>query len=152
MGSSIRMKILFLVSAIAATVTPKVQEASGATGFRVVCPPALPANTASVRKSQDGWTVSKSGNQPFNGSGMLHGDPDEEAYLVPDSVVGPKAGKSSHATRRWTFGVPHGHEKWIYCAYGTVQLARRIPAHASECTATESLDRGSYGPTVFRCK
>lgn len=54
--------------------------------------------------------------------------------------------------RRWNFEKPHGYETWLYCAYGPVQLAHRIPLNATECTVTIEFEKDRRGPTVFVCK
>lgn len=83
---------------------------------------------------------------------MLHGAPDEEAYLVPTSASKTKSRGRTISVRRWTMSVPHAFETWLYCAYGPVQLSRRIPPVATECTVTVEEDRGDRISTVFDCR
>ena len=120
--------------------------------FIVECPATLPAGAVPMQTVLSRWTVAAVRPWAFDGSGMLHGAPDEEAYLVPDATGSAKRVAGSPAVRRWTFELPHGYEKWVYCAYGPVQLAQRTPVDATECTATEKTDGGKFKPTVFVCR
>lgn len=120
--------------------------------YRVVCPEELPPGLVPTRTPTDGWATSAPQPWPVDGSGMLHGAHDGEGYLVPDSADLKKRGTRKTDIRRWTFDVPHWHETWLYCAYGPVQLARRIPVDAKECTVTVEFNGGQRGPTVFVCK
>jgi len=133
-------------------IQPVAAQEAGAGFFRLACPAVLPPGTVAMRTTPDNWTVSATRPSRLDGSGMLHGAPDEEGFLVPNAGDGKKGRAGSTAVRRWSFEVPHGYEKWAYCGYGPVQLARRVPVHTSECVATEVWEHGRYAPTVFICK
>lgn len=44
----------------------------------------------------------------IDSAGMLHGAPDEQAYLKPTSGGKTMRGKRAVFVTRWTFDVPHG--------------------------------------------
>ena len=130
---------------------PLIAHGAPTAPFRVVCPMLLPADMVPMRSTADGWTAT-SGVWPVDDSGMLHGAPNEGAYLLPDWKKTQKNSGHTIDNRRWSLYVPHGHEKWIYCGYGPVQLARRVPVDATECTVTVDFKGKQRGPTVFVCK
>lgn len=121
---------------------------------RVDCPLSLPAGSVQPRALPDGWHLDapESWSWPLDGSGMLQGRPDESGYLVPTSAETKKTGGRKVSVRRWTMDVPHAHETWLYCGYGPVQLARRIPPTATDCTVTVEMDRGQRVSTAFVCR
>ena len=106
---------------------PVTARAAAPAPFRVQCPQSLPA-------------------------GMLHGAPDEQAYLKPTSGGKTMRGKRAVFVTRWTFDVPHGYETWMYCGYGAVELARRIPVTATECTVTTEYEGKQRMPPIFVCR
>ena len=122
------------------------------TPFHAVCPAVLPAGVVPLHGTAGDWTASAPAQWPVDGSGMLHGPADGQAYLVPDSARTTRSGARKTHVRRWTLGSPHQNETWVYCAYGPVELARRIPVDATECTVTVDYLRQQRGQTVFDCK
>ncbi len=130
---------------------PIIAHAAPPPPFRVVCPMLLPADMVPMRSIADGWTAT-SGVWTVDDSGMLHGAPNESAYLVPTWKKTEKHGKRTTDNRGWSLYVPHGHEKWLYCGYGPVQLARRVPVEATQCTVSVDFNGKRRGPTVFVCK
>jgi hypothetical protein len=122
--------------------------------FQMTCPPTLPKNAVPTRDHAGGWIVSSPGAEDWSqdDSGMLHGAPDGQAYLVPDVAEDKTRGDKRVSLRSWKFSLPHGHEKWLYCGYGPVQLAHRIPSGATECSVRVEFHKGQRVPTIFTCK
>ncbi len=131
---------------------PVAAHAALAAPFRVECPQSLPAGMVPTHEQANGWTVSAPAGRRIDGAGMLHGAPDEQAYLKPTSGGTTKRGKRAVSVTLWTFDVPHWYETWVYCAYGPVELARRIPEKATECTVTVEREGAQRMPTIFVCK
>lgn len=145
--------VLTTVGVIAWIITHPVQaRAAPAAPFRVVCPQSLPAGMVPMHERADGWTVSVPEGRQIDGAGMLHGAPDEQAYLKPASGETTMRGKRAVSVTRWTFDLPHWYETWVYCGYGSVELARRIPVTATECTVTFEREGARTSPTIFTCR
>lgn len=117
--------------------------ARAAAPIRIECPRNLPSDTVAMRPRPDGWTQAAPAGYPLDERGVLTGAPDEQAYLIPD-----RPGEKRHS-EKWSFYTPHGIEHWVYCKYGPVLLARRIPPDVKECTATEGK---TSRVTVFQCR
>ena len=126
--------------------------AAHAAPHRVECPHWLPPGSVPMRTTPEGWNMSASAPWKLDGSGILHGAPDEEAYLIPNYAHKTNRQGQTTSVRRWSFTVPHGFETWLYCTYGPVQLARPIPPTATECSATVIEIRGERISTVFACR
>ena len=105
-----------------------------------------------TRERPDGWTASAPAGFVINGAGLEHGTPGEKAHLKPTSSRTTKRGKKEISVTRWTFDLPHSYETWLYCTYGSIELAKRIPATATECTVTVETEGLNRLPTVFICK
>ena len=119
---------------------------------RIVCPLYLPAQTMKdVQQSGVVWTVNAEAWR-LDGGGLLHGAPDEEGVLRPDVAQVKKRGTRDLTYRRWDLSVPHPHETWLFCGYGPVKLAHRIPVDATVCTATGGAEKGVRVATVFECR
>lgn len=117
------------------------------------CPLLLPAKAFKADGAVEGWTALMPQEARLTGGGMLHGAPDESAYLVPSDSKTRKTGKrTSIAVSRWSLEQPHGYEKWVYCGYGPLELFQRVPVTATECVATSKLEDGAFLETVFVCK
>ena len=126
--------------------------AASADMHRIVCPLYLPADA--IKKGQhlpENWTVSTEAWR-LDGGGLLHGSPDEEGILRPDVATAKKHGTREVSYRRWELSVPHPHETWLFCGYGPVKLARRIPVDATVCTSDGGAEKGIRVATVFQCK
>jgi hypothetical protein len=74
------------------------------------------------------------------------------AFLIPGRVDERRRGQRSESVQRWTFDLPHWYETWLFCSYGPVDLALRIPVNATECVATVAYVGEKRQPTVFICK
>lgn len=100
----------------------------------------------------DGWVGVMPQDTRLTGAGLLWGPPDESGYLKPDEAKtrGPK-GRRVNVTR-WSLVVPHSFETWVYCKYGPLQLSKRTPADAVECTASSADESTWLGEVVFMCK
>lgn len=119
---------------------------AAAAPIRIECPRTLPPDVMAMRERPDGWTQAVPATPvgyPLDGRGVLTGAPDEQAHLKPDR---PGAKPNSE---KWSFYTPHGYQHWVYCQYGPVVLARRIPASVKECVATKAKNAGQ---TIFVCK
>ena len=121
-----------------------VSVCAAAVPSRIECPGTLPSDTVTMRERPDGWTQAAPAGHPLDERGVLTGAPDEQAYLMPDRPG------SKRNSEKWSFYTPHGYQHWVYCKYGAVLLARRIPANVKECVATDGKRGG--GETVFLCK
>jgi hypothetical protein len=120
--------------------------------FRVTCPPSLAAAAFKPDRVPAGWVGAVPQDTRVSGAGLLWGPPDESGYLKPDEAktTGP-AGRRVNSTR-WRLAVPHSYETWMYCAYGPLQLSKRIPPEATECTASSTGSSGAFDEVVFACK
>jgi hypothetical protein len=138
-----------LTTGLAHSAPPAV---AAAAPFRVTCPALLAPAAFRPDRVPAGWVGTVPQDTRVSGAGLLWGPPDESGYLKPDEAktTGP-AGRRVNVTR-WRLDVPHSYETWVYCAYGPLQLAKRIPAEAIECTASSTGSYGSFDEIVFACK
>jgi hypothetical protein len=100
----------------------------------LACPATV--TVAASARAPAGWEAVPSA-QPhaFNGVGLFSGHPRELAGLVPDKQS--RSGKQLVSS--WS--LPGGSERyWLACGYNqtTLQLAQRLPAGLSRCTATHT--------------
>lgn len=121
---------------------------------RTVCPRQLAANTFTAVKAPTGWIGLMPTDVRLVAAGMLDGAPNESGYLVPFDTKGQKKGKVSTWFQRWVF-TPPSPNTWLYCGYGgggmPLQLSKKIPEDARQCTATStSIDR-TVDQIVFIC-
>lgn len=101
------------------------------------CPLTMPAEAITVH-APHGWTGATPSFLRLNRGGLMFGPPAKMAYLVPDKS------KSTPTKTVLTFSFDEGDEKWLYCTYSdAVQLARRLPDAATECTVTSV--KNTYG-------
>lgn len=133
-------------------LNPHANATHAAAAFHIECPRLSPEKALPLTVSADGWTVSTPASHRNDGAGMVHGAPDEQAYLVPTSNHAIKRGKTAIIVTRWAFSLPHSYETWLYCAYGPVEMARRIPVNATECVATDERRGSERLPTIFDCR
>ena len=89
--------------------------------------------------------------------GMLHGPPEESAFLVPDNSTSRKAGKQTREMQHWSFDVPHGYTMWVCCGYGgggaTLKLFQQVTESATECTLSSQSTNGRTKEVLeFSCK
>jgi hypothetical protein len=91
-------------------------------------------------------------------SGILKGAPDQEGDVPAQATQKSTQGTRATTLLRWTFTAPHREEHWLFCTYGSVpkiapvRMARHIPAHLAECTATVVVSQDRREPTVFVCR
>lgn len=137
---------LFLLSTAARGAEPLLTEK------RFECPLWLKPDAFKTHRPPEGWTAVMPQEWRLDGGGLLHGAPSESAYLKPYDAKIMKTGDKETGTTRWKLVPPHPFETWLYCAYGPLQLFKRIPVDATECTATINTERGVFVGTVFVCK
>lgn len=119
----------------------------------VACPLWLQPDAFKPDRSPAGWKAVMPQQWRLDGGGLLHGAPDESGYLKPYDAKITKKGDRKTGVTKWKLGpLPHSYETWLYCGYGPLQLFKRIPINATECTATSKLERGAFVETVFDCK
>ena len=150
----LRMKPFILLAATYGSLATAV--ALGAEQ-RVSCPERLEPDAVQPAKPPKGWQLYMLRPTYLTEGGMLHGPPSESAFLVPDSSTSRKVGKQIRATQRWSFDVPHGYTKWMYCGYGgggaTLKLFKQVHEGAKECQLSSQSTDGRIKETVeFVCK
>lgn len=119
---------------------------------RFDCPLWLPPDAFKADRPPAGWTAVMPQEWRLDGGGLLHGAPDESGYLKPYDAKISKTGERETGVTRWKLDLPHPYETWLYCGYGPLQLFKRIPVDATDCTATFKTERGAFVETVFVCK
>lgn len=147
------MKILPLL--IGAYTLFAVAYASGVEQ-RVSCPAQLKPADIKAHYSTEDWALFVLRPVLLTEGGMLHGPPSESAYLVPDQSSNRKLGKQTVQTQHWSFDVPHGYTKWMYCGYGggaTLKLFKEVTEAAVECILTSTTtDRRVQDDIQFVCR
>ncbi len=120
---------------------------------RFDCPLWLKPDAFKADRPPDGWTAVMPQEWRLDGGGLLHGAPSESGYLKPYEANIAKTGDRETGVTRWKLGpLPHSYETWLYCGYGPLQLFKRVPLDATECTATTKTERGAFVGTAFVCK
>lgn len=124
---------------------------------RISCPELLQPESMQPDRPPLGWSLYMPHALSLTEGGMLHGAPDESAYLVPDSYTSRKVGKQIIKTQSWSFDVPHGYPTWAYCGYGgaggPLQLFKRIADDATKCTlTTKGIGERTKQMAEFVCK
>ncbi|MYN47288.1 hypothetical protein GTP23_19785 [Pseudoduganella sp. FT93W] len=104
----------------------------------ISCPKRLEPDAIQSQHPPAGWELHMLRPVYLTEGGMLHGAPEELAFLVPDGNTRRRIGKQTTETQHWSFDLPHGHTLWMYCGYGgsgaTLKLFKQVPESASECT------------------
>lgn len=122
----------------------------------ITCPAHLSPEALQSPQVQAGWSLYVPRELPLSEGGMLHGPPDESGYLAPYDTKSVKNGKTTVQTQRWTFQPPHAFPTWLYCGYGgggaPLQLFRRIPDGATECTAATRIVGSVIQGVEFVCR
>jgi hypothetical protein len=124
---------------------------------RFICPERLTPEMVKANRPPTGWIMYMPRGARLTEGGMLHGAPDQSAYMVPDDSNIKKSGQSSIQTDLWIFPAPEGEPTWVYCGYGgagaPLQLFKRVADDATQCTLT-SKTRDGLGKDVaeFVCK
>ncbi len=102
----------------------------GATAFAgdmfATCPGIIKADVLRPGTPVVGWQTVPS-QQHLMGAGMMAGAPETETYLVPDN--------ETKTTQTFRFAMGDG-ERWLWCMYGGMRLARRLDDKATICTIT----------------
>lgn len=119
---------------------------------RVACPLWLKPDAFQVGRPPEGWTAVMPQEWRLDGGGLLHGAPNESAVLKPYDAKTTRSGPRETSTALWKLSRPHPFETWLFCSYGPLQLFKRVPVDATQCTATSKTDNGAFVETVFVCK
>jgi hypothetical protein len=90
------------------------------------CPGILKEEVLKPGRPVAGWVTVPS-QQHLIGAGMLAGAPETETYLVPD--------KTTKNSQTFEFAKDDG-QRWLWCGYGGLRLARRLDDRATSCTIT----------------
>jgi hypothetical protein len=124
---------------------------------RIACPLAF---DVAERKGPPGWRLVTQADARPDGkpaklisAGLLHGDPTEPGYLIPDTSKGRKQGNRAMWVQTWK--LPHWYETYAYCGYGkdaSWTLFYTITDDADDCTLTSSRTNGSLVSVQFVCK
>jgi hypothetical protein len=96
------------------------------------CPGIIPATAIKPDKAVTGWETVVPGQMHLRGAGMMAGKPETKMYLVPD--------KDAKGVQ--TFGFVKGDgERWMWCDYGVVELARKLDDGATSCVITTKIKK-----------
>jgi hypothetical protein len=90
------------------------------------CPVVLTEDMLKPGRQVAGWVTMPS-QQHLAGAGMLEGPPEREGYRIPD--------KQAKGTQMFVFAKDDG-QRWLWCGYGGMQLAKRLDDKATSCTIT----------------
>jgi hypothetical protein len=141
--------LLFLFAWTLAATTSAAEQ-------RIACPARLEPDAIQSNHVPSHWELHMPRLVYLTEGGMLHGPPDESAYLVPDRSSDNKTGKQILQSQHWSFDVPHGYTMWMYCGYGsgvTLKLFRKVAESATECTLTSKANDARIKDEVdFVCK
>jgi len=147
------MKTLPLLIAVSTLLA--IADASGAEQ-RVSCPAQLTPTDIQIHYSSEDWALFVLRPVLLTEGGMLHGPPSELAYLVPDQSTRWNSRKHSVQTQHWSFDVPNGYTKWMYCGYGsgaTLKIFKEVTAAAVECIMTSrTADKTVQEDIQFVCR
>lgn len=141
-----------LAVAIGWQAGPVLGAPPAAAPFRVTCPASLATTAFRADRVPAGWVGAMPQETRVSGAGLLWGPPDESGYLRPDEAKTTGPANRRVNTTRWRFDLPHSYETWVYCLYGPLQLAKRTPPDAVECTASSTGSPGWFDEIVFVCK
>lgn len=120
---------------------------------RTICPLWLQPDAFKANRPPEGWTGVMTQEWRLSaGGGLLWGAPEELAYLKPSEARTTRAGSRVTGITRWKLTLPHAFEVWLSCAYGPLQLFKRIPIDATECTSSNTIENGLFEESVFVCK
>lgn len=123
---------------------------------RITCPTRLEPDAVHPRNPPSGWELYMSRPVYLTEGGMLHGPPDESAYLVPDRSTHRKAENHVLESQHWSFDVPHGYTMWAFCGYGhgaTLKLFKKVSESATECTlSSKAKDERTKESIDFSCR
>lgn len=108
------------------------------------CPGIIPASTIKPDKAVAGWATVVPGQMHLRGAGMMAGAPATKTYLVPDT----------DAKGIQTYGFAKGDgERWVWCDYGAVELARKLDGSATSCVITTKVKKPErFVSAVVACK
>lgn len=90
------------------------------------CPGVLTEDVLKPGRQVAGWVTVPS-QQHLAGAGMMEGPPEAEGYRIPD--------KEAKGTQTFVFAKEDG-QRWLWCIYGGMRLAKRLDDRATTCTVT----------------
>jgi hypothetical protein len=90
------------------------------------CPGVIKENVLKPGKVVVGWQTVPM-QQHLKGAGMMGGAPETETYLMPE--------KDEKGKQTFEFSKGDG-ERWLWCMYGGMRLAKRLDDKATTCTIT----------------
>lgn len=99
----------------------------------VVCPLILEEGAVKIVRPPNGWIGTSPSLARLTSGGLMRGHPDQIAYLRPQKTTISKSGGTASNE------FEAGEEKWLWCGYGgtgALQLSKRLPDSATECTVT----------------
>ena len=103
-----------------------VTSMAAAGGMTASCPGLLTEDVLRPGRVVAGWVTVLS-QQHLRGAGMLEGPPEAEGYRKPD--------KEAKDTQTFVFAKEDG-QRWMWCMYGGMRLAKRLDDRATSCTIT----------------
>jgi|GEM_PF-3923277 len=123
----------------------------------ISCPERLEPEAIQSNHPPAGWELHMLRPVYLTEGGMLHGPPEESAFLVPDDSSSRRIGKQTLETLRWSFDVPNGQTLWVYCGYGgggaTLKLFKMVTKGVRECTLSTLSTTGPIKDSVkLSCK
>lgn len=92
------------------------------------CPSVVKDDSLKPGTPLAGWQTVPT-QQHLAGAGMMGGAPEMQAYLMPDKEDRPQ-GK-----QMFVFDKGDG-QRWFWCLYGGMRLAKRLDDKATRCTIT----------------
>jgi hypothetical protein len=90
------------------------------------CPSVLKEESLRPGTGIAGWQTIPM-QQHLVGAGMMDGAPETESYRMPD--------KESKGRQTFEFAKGEG-QRWLWCLYGGMRLAKRLDDNAVTCTIT----------------
>ena len=139
---------IFIIAAVAAFANGVTLAAD----LPISCPKRLEPDAIQSQHPPAGWELHMLRPVYLTEGGMLHGAPEESAFLVPDGNTRRRKGKQTMETQHWSFDLPHGYTLWMYCGYGgggaTLKLFKQVPESASECTLSSISTNGPIMESV----
>lgn len=116
-----------------------------AADMKAECPVGIPPTSIRPGEAVAGWVTTPE-QMHLRAAGMMMGGPETAMYVAPVS--------STRAKQVFEFDKGEG-ERWLWCSYGGVKLARRLDDRATRCTLLFKTQQRDGAPTltvVAACK
>lgn len=118
------MLLLMIHVALCAGIAPRAY----AGDMAAECPGIVKEEALKPGTTVAGWQTVPM-QQHLKGAGMMGGAPETETYLMPD--------KDDRAKGKQVFEFAKGDgQRWMWCMYGGMRLAKRLDDKATSCTIT----------------